>query len=423
MEKILLMFTNGFPYGTGESFIESEILISACIYDKIYICVMNSQRGNLQMRSVPENVKVFVFPNRNMMSKIFSACICLLRGIIIGDLLREWKKCTTINEYKKSLAFYTTVLGRYKWFKRKMIKVHGSRIDFYSYWFLESVYVADLLRKKIAPDAFLITRAHGYDLYTERTSFNYFPFREKLLKIVDRVCPCSVEGEKYLKQKYPYYADKIVCSYLGTKDVELQTKEKDPAVFTLVTCSNIIPLKRVERVAETLALLEQEELGIKIKWYCFGEGELRKAVEEYCYMHLRSTEFFFMGQVENIKLMRFYCSENIDLFVNVSETEGLPVSIMEAFSFGIPTIATRVGGTPEIVLDNINGFLIDKDFTNNELKDFILKYINMSVDQKNSMRKKARECWENKFCAKRNYQYFFEQYDIFVGERNSSCIK
>ena len=48
----------------------------------------------------------------------------------------------------------------------------------------------------------------------------------------------------------------------------------------------------------------------------------------------------------------------IDLFVLPSLSESLPVSIIEAMSFGIPVVATDVGGVPEIVADGETGYII-----------------------------------------------------------------
>ena len=52
--------------------------------------------------------------------------------------------------------------------------------------------------------------------------------------------------------------------------------------------------------------------------------------------------------------------QEFDLFMNVSSSEGLPVSIMEAFSFGIPALVTAVGGNPEIVQEGA-GILLDEN--------------------------------------------------------------
>jgi len=47
-----------------------------------------------------------------------------------------------------------------------------------------------------------------------------------------------------------------------------------------------------------------------------------------------------------------------DIFVLPSYNEGLPVSVLEAMSWGIPVITTTVGGIPELIEDRVNGFLI-----------------------------------------------------------------
>ncbi|NCO54621.1 MAG: glycosyltransferase, partial [Bacteroidetes bacterium] len=69
----------------------------------------------------------------------------------------------------------------------------------------------------------------------------------------------------------------------------------------------------------------------------------------------------------------------VDLFINVSESEGIPVSIMEALSAGIPVIATNVGGTNEIVNNDV-GFLIDKEFEINTAVNIINNYLNSPIE-------------------------------------------
>ena len=80
------------------------------------------------------------------------------------------------------------------------------------------------------------------------------------------------------------------------------------------------------------------------------------------------------GFQDNEKIMDFYRNNPIDIFINVSTNEGVPVSIMEAISFGIPIIATNVGGTNEIVINNITGWLVDKDKVEKELPDALMAY-------------------------------------------------
>ena len=94
MGKLLFMFTNDYPYGTGETFIENEILVSSKIYKKVYICVMNIQRENALMREIPQNVEVITLSKHGKFYKAFSTVAHIVTGIFLGNLFAEWKKCT-----------------------------------------------------------------------------------------------------------------------------------------------------------------------------------------------------------------------------------------------------------------------------------------------------------------------------------------
>ena len=67
--------------------------------------------------------------------------------------------------------------------------------------------------------------------------------------------------------------------------------------------------------------------------------------------------FFYNKSKTNEEVMEYYKNNLVDLFVNMSESEGLPVSMMEAMSFGVPVIAPDVGGIKEIVDEN-SGWLL-----------------------------------------------------------------
>jgi glycosyltransferase involved in cell wall biosynthesis len=70
----------------------------------------------------------------------------------------------------------------------------------------------------------------------------------------------------------------------------------------------------------------------------------------------------------------FYLTQPVDVFVNASTTEGVPVSIMEAMSFGVPVVATDVGGTGELV-NSRNGALLVPNPTPAEIADAILRTV------------------------------------------------
>ncbi|MEG1497600.1 MAG: glycosyltransferase, partial [Clostridiales bacterium] len=91
------------------------------------------------------------------------------------------------------------------------------------------------------------------------------------------------------------------------------------------------------------------------------------------------------------------------------ESEGIPVSIMEAISFGIPVIATDVGGVNEIVYNDQNGILLDKDFSDNQLIEAINKFAFMPNDEYLKYRDNARNIWEKNYDAEKNYTEFLNE--------------
>ncbi len=82
-----------------------------------------------------------------------------------------------------------------------------------------------------------------------------------------------------------------------------------------------------------------------------GSGNFEKQLK-----HLARNKVKFLGE-KNPEEIREVLSAT-DIFVNPSYAEGLPTSVLEAGSMGLPVIATDVGGTSEIIDENKNGFLV-----------------------------------------------------------------
>ena len=112
----------------------------------------------------------------------------------------------------------------------------------------------------------------------------------------------------------------------------------------------------------------------------------------------------FTGAFSNKEVLKFYQQNHVDLFINVSASEGVPVSIMEALSFGIPVIATNVGGTSEIV-DNQVGELLKTDISADEIAKTIQLLASQNLAE---LRKNARNRWNDISNAEKNYSQFVE---------------
>lgn len=168
----------------------------------------------------------------------------------------------------------------------------------------------------------------------------------------------------------------------------------------------MVKIKRVNLIAELLSLLD----GYKIKWIHFGGGELLNKVMMRANSLLLNTSinFEFKGAVTNDTILQFYAETHIDLFINVSSSEGIPVSIMEAMSFSIPVVATNVGGTSEIV-NSSNGLMLNVDFSLKEAAQEIIKILSLGKEEKQSIRENAYNTWKLNYNADLNYPNFIKE--------------
>ena len=212
-------------------------------------------------------------------------------------------------------------------------------------------------------------------------------------------------GLDYFAQKWGEdNRDKLELHYLGCRDAE-QTAKAKSETLRLVSCSNVIPLKRVGYIIDGIALLPEN---LKIRWDHFGDGSelevLKKKAEDIFGSHI-SWEFH--GRVPNHEIEGWYHQLDPDLFLTTTSTEGgVPVSIQEAFAMGIPAIGTAVGGVPELVIDGQTGYLLPENMKPEELTKAIVHFVNLSVEEKLMMSENARKLWAELYDAEHNSDVF-----------------
>ncbi len=89
----------------------------------------------------------------------------------------------------------------------------------------------------------------------------------------------------------------------------------------------------------------------------FGDGPLRETLTRQIVASGLQGKFVLAGFRNDVE--RFL--PLMDVLALPSYTEGLPVVVLEAFAAGVPVVATRVGGTPEVVEDGVNGYLVEPE--------------------------------------------------------------
>jgi glycosyltransferase involved in cell wall biosynthesis len=101
-----------------------------------------------------------------------------------------------------------------------------------------------------------------------------------------------------------------------------------------------------------------------------GDGEMKDRLLKVVTRRNLSRSVIFAGFVKDLSEYL----NRMDIFVLASRTEGFPVVLLEAMAMGLPVIATRVGGIPELIRDNETGFLV-RPFRYKELSRAILNVL------------------------------------------------
>ena len=413
MNKCLVFFTSSFPFGGSETFIECELKYHTENFSDIFILALESDPGAKITANVDKNIRCLNVARRK---KAFARFGDTFRG-----LLKCFQKTDAYLSDKDRLSgsFVKRVFLEYfEQRSRRQAKEalnalrdvdfsHYDEVVLYSYWFFAPARTAMLLKDSINnKNIRLVSRAHGYDTYMYANSLDYLPLRTAMLSAFDRLYVCSLDGRDYLRENFPEYKEKIDASYLGTID-NGYNETSDRSVFKIVSCSRAVALKRINRIVGALALLDGCDH--QIEWTHIGSGPEIKKIKALAEASLKNIRFSFTGSIPNSEVLSFYSREKTNLIINVSEREGLPVSIMEAMSFGIPCIATDVGGTSEAVKDGVTGLLIDKNFSDKELSEKILAFINMEESDYRTLCKNSRARWEKYFDAQKNHKSFSKQ--------------
>lgn len=405
MKKNLILFTVSYPYGTKEQFLETEIVYLGKEFKTVTL-IPAFLEG--KKREVPKNIVVdtgFALQHNNLKFAFYS----LLTMHTYKEILAKPNILFSLKKIQKLISFTGRGVALFKYLKDN----YDSKNIFYSYWFNGAVFASFLYHKKVAEIDY-VTRVHGSDLYLEQNK-GYLPLRPTVLDDITKVFAVSQDGHDYLLRHYQIAKSQISVSRLGTNDYGIFARmSEDPNCFYIVSCSHVSPVKRIDLIIKSLAIVAQKNPTMTLLWTHLGGGE------EYDKMVVLAQKTFpsnvvvdFPGNVDNANVLEFYKNHIVDLFINTSISEGIPVTFMEAMSCSIPVMASNVGGVSEIV-NRENGILLDKKAS----YDTIAETLHCVVNEKYLLATKkshARLFWDQHYNARHNYQAFAETLSEFSG--------
>ena len=396
----IYLFCQYFPYLGGEQFLFNEVEY----YPKdAKSFVFTEHKNEGEKIILPDNFEVIHenFSNKTTVRLILKSHWSLIIEIFLYEIFTSPHRWKYIKNFKTHLFLLIGYLQKAE-ILLKHIPKSSPNLTLYSYWFDEWATILNLVKKISKNKVTVICRTHAYDFDEAQVNSGYHIFRSFDLKEIDKVFSISEFGKKYIESKYKnkfIHVDKLGVKNRGINPIKVD------AEVTIVSCSALIPLKRVDLIIKLL-----KKIRTKVIWVHFGNGSLEQSILEEAKTLPKNITFDYKGFVKNEVIMEFYKTNTVDLFINTSELEGIPVSMMEAISFGIPIIGCNICGVPEIV--NIKtGLLLEKNFdiveTANNIEEFI-----SSKSRSMVFREGVKFFWEQNYNADEIYPQFIKNHLI-----------
>lgn len=405
MKKVYI-FTENFPYGYGEySFISEELV--QFVKKGYDVTIVSEGAGELVCEEFlgKNNIKYIRYKKTKVgalgvLRTIFNRLlwidiyhVFLLKQEILKRSIRAF------NLLKDALAY--------------MVWVENA-IDFeedalyYTYWYYDMALALCMIKNKGNKFKF-ITRTHGYDLRHEEAYGNRQPYKWFMDGLLDKIYFISEEGHQYYLKNYNVVDnDRYEVAYLGAPVARKSIKDycRNVNQYHILTCSSICHWKRLNYLIDALAIADDYQ----IKWTHIGNGCDESQIKKYASDKLdnkNNINYEFLGFLEREKIFDYYSTVGADCFINISISEGVPVAIMEAMAYGMPIIATNVGGNFETVEDN--GILLSPDPTPEETLAAIVKICSASGEEYARLSGNSLRLWDKKFNVVKNAEMFINK--------------
>lgn len=246
-----------------------------------------------------------------------------------------------------------------------------------------------------------VTTLHGTDITLVGLDRSYLPITRHAIQESDGVTSIS----EYLKQK-------TIDDFGVTRPIEVITNFVNCDVYApiedeakracarqrlappqdalLVHLSNFRPVKRVVDVIKIFARVVRE---VPAQLVLIGDGPDRSEAEWLAHDLGIHTRVHFIGKQESVNQLLPLA----DLLLMPSQLESFGLVALEAMACKVPSIATHVGGVPEVINDGVTGLLYDPGDVDSMAQGALELLSNR--DRLQTMREAARRDAKKRFCA------------------------
>lgn len=246
---------------------------------------------------------------------------------------------------------------------------------------------AYLAKKLLDDNITVVTTLHGTDVQLVGLDSSY-----------KSVTKFSIEQSDGVTAVSQFLKDLTIKEFTITRDIEVIYNFVDPSLYKSVPheekivthVSNFRPLKRISDVIDTFCKISAI---IPARLYLVGDGPEIPLAEELVRKCKIQDKACFFGNVRSVEDIL----AKTDVFLLPSELESFGLSALEAMASSVPVIATKVGGLPEVIDHEENGFLCDLGDTD-EMAEYAVEVLRDENYQK-EIGRKAREKVEKCFTS------------------------
>jgi glycosyltransferase involved in cell wall biosynthesis len=413
-----VLLTGSFPFAAAaeETFLGPELPHLAAVFERVVLAPEILEGREFPRPAGVELEQSYAHSLRALRGRWSLLGLATLSAPLLGrEALDRPAALRSAASLRRMVAFAAHARRTRRWafdFLRRP-GVDATRCLFYTYWLGPGSLGVGLASRRFAGTR-AISRGHRFDIYEQRQTPPYLPFRRMLLRVLDRLFLVSEHGKAYLVSRDPDAASACTVARLGVRDPGDRNVLSEDGVFRVVSCSYVTLVKRLDRLLEGLGRAAAARPGRSLEWMHLGGGPLEDALRSAsasCPANLRCR---FTGTIPNEGVISHYRNHPVDLFANTSASEGIPVSIMEAISFGIPVLAPAVEGVPEIVSAE-NGMLLSAEATPAEIAQAVVGALDAPAALLDK-RRASRAHWQRLFDADRNYGAFAQALRALLDE-------
>ncbi len=219
-----------------------------------------------------------------------------------------------------------------------------------------SAFLARAILEKRAPK--IITTLHGTDITLVGNDRTLFPMTQFALEQSDGITCVSHYLEAKTREVFETTRPiRVIPNFVDTErftpdgSSHLRTHLAPQGERVLAHLSNF---RSVKRAPDAVRVFTEVRAALPAKLLLIGDGQDKAQARHLAHCLGVDKDVIFLGKQDDVESLL----ATADLFLLPSEEEAFGLAALEAMSCGVPVIATKVGGVPEVVEDGRSGFLL-----------------------------------------------------------------